>query len=59
MLQPNRQRIEKEAKYKLLYKKSGCTMPLFENLLYHQAIHRKKALSQMYRDWKGKFIITV
>lgn len=58
MLPVKLQRFKKEAVWKVLFKKSGCTMLLFDKLTYHTALHRKKNLSQMYGDWKGEFIIT-
>lgn len=58
MLPVKLQKYKKEAVWKILYKKSGCTMPLFTGLMYHAALHRKKILRQMYNDWQGEFIIT-
>lgn len=58
MLPIKLQKYKKEAVWKVLFKKSGCTMPLFVKLTYHTALHRKKILSQLFGDWQGEFIIT-
>lgn len=44
--------------YKLYFKKNGCSILLFDKLLCHQALRRKRILKNMYNDWKGQFIVT-
>lgn len=44
--------------YKVYFRKNGCSILLFNKLLCHQALHRRKILKNLFKDWKGEFIVT-
>lgn len=43
--------------YGIFFKHDGCTMLLFSGLSFINALIRKNALSKIYNDWCGHFII--
>ena len=47
-----------EKKYNVYFKKSDCTMCLFKHIPWLDAKTRVNALTRIYRDWNGKFIIS-
>lgn len=42
---------------KIIFKRKGCTMTLFEDIDYVNASIRVETLKRLYSDWKGQFVI--
>lgn len=42
---------------KIVFKRRGATITLFENIDYVNASIRVETLKKLYSDWRGQFII--
>lgn len=47
-----------DSRWRVFYKEGHSSMLLFQGLTYINAQIRVNALTRMYNDWVGKFIIT-
>lgn len=43
---------------KIYFKRNGASIALFEGLPPYKAAQRRDALTKLYSDWHGKFIIS-
>lgn len=43
---------------KIYFKRNGASIVVFEGLTPYDAAQRRDALTRLYSDWRGKFIIS-
>lgn len=53
----NKPKVQKDNTWCVYYRIKGCSMRMFHGLTRYNADIRVNALTAMYGDWEGKFVV--